>query len=87
MSSSAPQIEPRAERVDCTDDELIVTLVDGRALSVPLTWFPRLASATSTARAQFELLNDGQGIHWPAVDEDISVAGLLNGRHAARRVS
>ena len=80
MSSSAPQIEPRAESVDCTDDELIVTLVDGRALSVPLTWFPRLATATSAARARFELLNDGQGIHWPAVDEDVSVAGLLEGR-------
>ncbi|MEO1247060.1 MAG: DUF2442 domain-containing protein [Pseudomonadota bacterium] len=83
MSSSAPQLEPRAERVDCTDDELLVTLADGRALSVPLTWFPRLASATSAARTQFELLNDGQGIRWPALDEDLSVAGLLDGRPAA----
>ena len=83
MSSSDPQIEPRAERVDCTNDELIVTLVDGRALSVPLAWFPRLASAEPSARAQFELLNDGQGIRWPALDEDLSVMGLLEGRPAA----
>ena len=79
MSSFATQTEPRAERVRCTDEELIVALADGRTLSVPLHWFPRLASATSSARSQYELLGDGEGVHWPALDEDISVRGLLAG--------
>ncbi len=84
MSSSAPQHEPRAEHVHCTDDELIVTLADGRTLSVPLTWFPRLTSATPAARSRCELLGDGRGIHWPELDEDISIAGLLvEGKPAA----
>lgn len=79
MSSSAPKTEPRAERVRCTEDELIVGLADGRTLFVPLNWFPRLASATAFARSQYELLGDGQGIHWPILDEDIEIAGLLTG--------
>lgn len=80
MSSLALQIEPRADRIRCTDDELIVELADGRTLSVPLAWFPRLASATPGARSQFELLGDGQGIYWPTLDEDISIVGLLAGK-------
>ena len=80
MSSSSPQTEPRAERVRCTDKELIVALADGRTLFVPLNWFPRLASATSSARSQYELLGNGEGIHWPALDEDVNIAGLLAGR-------
>jgi hypothetical protein len=79
MSSLALQVEPRAEHVRCTDDELIVVLTDGRTLSVPLAWFPRLVNASAQQRAQHELLGDGSGIHWPAVDEDISVLGLLAG--------
>ena len=79
MSSSILQPEPQAERVRCTDEKLIVALADGRTLFVPLDWLPRLASATSLARSQYELLGDGQGIHWPALDEDISIAGLLAG--------
>lgn len=82
MISSAPQTEARAERVRCTDDELIVSLTDGRRLAIPLAWFPRLASATPASRSQFELLGDGQGIHWSVLDEDISVAGLLAGKQA-----
>ncbi|HEY0160631.1 MAG TPA: DUF2442 domain-containing protein [Thermoanaerobaculia bacterium] len=62
-----------------TADELIVGLVDGRTICVPLVWFPRLLHATPAERGRFEILGDGEGIHWPDVDEDISVAGLLRG--------
>lgn len=79
MSSLAHQFEPRAEHVQCTDDELIVVLIDGRTLSVPLAWFPRLAEASAQQRAQYELLGGGSGIHWPSIDEDVSVLGLLVG--------
>ncbi|MCF8157388.1 MAG: DUF2442 domain-containing protein [Rhodoferax sp.] len=64
----------------CSDDELRVSLTDGRTLTVPIAWFPRLAHASSSERAEYELLGDGEGIHWPQVDEDISVAGLLAGQ-------
>lgn len=79
MSSLALQVEPRAEHVQCTDDELVVVLTDGRTLSVPLAWFPRLVKASAQQRDQYELLGDGSGIHWPSLDEDISVLGLLAG--------
>lgn len=74
---------PHAVSVKCTDTKLIVSLVDGRELSVPLTWFPRLEKATDGQRASYELLGEGQGIHWPELDEDVSVEGLLQGRRAA----
>ena len=64
----------------CSDDELRVALTDGRTLSVPLAWFPRLVHASDAQRSNYELLGDGEGIHWPQVDEDISVAGLLSGQ-------
>ena len=83
MSSSAPEPRPLARRIEVTDDELRVDLADGRRLGVPLVWFPRLVSATPEARARFELLGDGEGIHWPDADEDISVAGLLVGAPSA----
>ena len=72
-----------ASGVECTDDELIVALSDGRSLSVPIVWFPRLAKASPAERADYELLGTGEGIRWPQVDEDISVAGLLAGRPSA----
>ncbi|HEU4429129.1 MAG TPA: DUF2442 domain-containing protein [Myxococcota bacterium] len=62
-----------------TADELIVVLHDGRRLSVPLDWFPRLQRASEGQRNQFELLGGGLGIHWPALDEDLSVRGVLLG--------
>ncbi len=62
-----------------TDDELTVLLADGRRICVPLVWFPRLLHATAHQRQHFELLGDGEGIHWPDIDEDLSVAGLLRG--------
>ena len=83
MNSSVVEARPRATEVVVTDDELRVVLADGRTISVPLAWFPRLLHATSAQRLRFELLGDGEGIHWPDVDEDLSVAGLLRGTHAS----
>ena len=80
MSTSAVESRPRAEEVRLTDEDLIVALADGRTVTVPLVWFPRLAAATRAERANHELLGDGEGIHWPDLDEDLSVAGLLAGR-------
>jgi hypothetical protein len=80
MRFLATESLPHANHVRCTEDELIVSLTDGRSVSAPLVWFPRLAKATSPQRADYQLLGEGEGIHWPQVDEDISVAGLLSGR-------
>lgn len=79
MSSSAAKIEyePRAVDARCTADALVVRLADGREISAPLEWFPRLRDAAPAARAEWRLVGGGVGIHWPQVDEDISVAGLL----------
>ena len=82
MSSSTVETTPRAQSVEVTDAELVVHLVDGRRLSVPLVWFPRLLRATPEQRAKWELLGDGDGIHWPLIDEDLSVEGLLAGRRS-----
>ncbi len=71
-----------ALNVECTDDEILVALTDGRKLTVPIVWFPRLAKASSKERANYELLGNGQGIHWPQLDEDISVFGLLAGKRS-----
>ena len=80
MGSFILKAVPRAMAVACSDDELRVSLTDGRWLSVPVAWFPRLAHATLAERANYELLGEGEGIHWPDVDEDISVLGLLAGQ-------
>lgn len=71
--------EVEAASVDVTTDELIVNLVDGRRISVPLTWYPRLLHGSMVEKKHYELIGRGQGIHWPDLDEDISVRGLLNG--------
>jgi hypothetical protein len=84
MSSLAVDVSPSAQDVRLTDDELVVLLVDGRTISVPLAWFPRLLHATADQRVNFEILGDGEGIHWPEIDEDVSVAGLLRGVRAPR---
>ena len=80
MSTSAIRIEPRAVDASITEDALVVRLADGRELSVPLAWFPRLHAASPAARQQWRLVGGGVGIHWPEVDEDLSVAGLLASR-------
>ncbi len=81
MTTLAIEIEiPNAEDVAVTEDTLSVDLSDGRTLSVPLAWFPRLVHATPEERNQWRLIGKGQGIHWEVLDEDISVEGLLAGR-------
>ena len=79
MSISEVDVVPLAIELETSEDELTVSLADGRRVSVPLAWFPRLLNATREQRADFRLIGGGEGIHWPAVDEDISVAGLLRG--------
>ncbi|MBM4060185.1 MAG: DUF2442 domain-containing protein [Planctomycetes bacterium] len=79
MTTSGPRVDPRAVQVAVGDDELTVTLADGRRVSVPLVWFPRLLHADPLQRQHWRLLGDGQGIHWPDLDEDLSVEGLLRG--------
>ena len=76
---SSVKPDARATHVEVTRDTLVVTLADGRKLLVPLTWFPRLHGAQARERNQFELFGDGHGIHWPLIDEDLSVDGLLRG--------
>ena len=71
--------EPRASQVVVKADALVVDLVDGRTIIAPLAWFPRLVHASAAERAKWMLLGDGVGIHWPDLDEDISVEGLLRG--------
>lgn len=81
MSISMVEIEvPKAEGVKVTNDSLNVDLSDGRTISVPLEWFPRLVSATPTERKNWRLIGRGDGIHWKDIDEDISVEGLLAGK-------
>lgn len=79
MSILAIDVNPLAEKIQCSEDELTVFLVDGRKISVPIVWFPRLANASVDERNNWELLGEGQGIHWPDIDEDLSVNGLLKG--------
>jgi hypothetical protein len=81
MSTSPSELRGAlAQQVVVTDDTLVVDLVDGRTVSVPLSWYPRLAHGTRAERTKWRLIGHGEGIHWPDLDEDISVAGLLAGR-------
>lgn len=80
MNISIPATETAtAKTVRVTAETLIVELRDGRTVSVPITWYPRLAQGTSSERRRWELIGPGIGIHWPALDEDISVEALLLG--------
>jgi hypothetical protein len=74
------QREAKADSVRITEDTLAVDLFDGRTISVPLAWFPRLFHGTRKERSNWRLVARGEGIHWPELDEDISVEGLLEGR-------
>jgi hypothetical protein len=81
MSISSIEIGvPNAESVTVTEDTLSVDLTDGRTVSVPLSWFPRLIHATLAERSNWRLIGKGHGVHWQDIDEDISVEGLLAGR-------
>jgi Protein of unknown function (DUF2442) len=82
--STATLTEPRIVSVDVTDDAIVARLADGRVVSVPLEWSWRLKDATPEQRGHWEIIGDGQGVHWPDVDEDISVQGMLRGVPAKR---
>lgn len=77
MPTSAETSEALVVDVSCSEHSLTVVLDDGRTMSVPLAWFPRLLAATPNQRRDWELIGRGVGIHWEAIDEDISVASLL----------
>jgi hypothetical protein len=77
MSILTLKRDANAVAVECDDDFLRVTLADGREVAVPLVWFPRLLDATQEQRLNWRFIGQGQGIHWPDLDEDISVASLL----------
>ena len=77
MSTLVARAETLAVDVECAGDALCVALSDGRVVSVPLVWFPRLAGASTREQSEWELIGGGIGIHWEAIDEDISVASLL----------
>jgi len=70
--------------VECTDDALVVSLRDGRVISVPLAWYPRLLSAEPAQRRNWKIAGGGYGIHWPELDEDLSTEGLLRGAPAPK---
>jgi hypothetical protein len=76
------KIDGRVEAVYFTRDSLVVDLMDGRTISVPLTWYPNLLKATPQQRAHWEICGGGYGIHWPEIDEDLSTEGLLRGSPA-----
>lgn len=83
MNSSAVDTqEARARQVTVSDDALSVDLVDGRTIIVPLGWYPRLWHGTAAERDHFEIFGDGAFIHWPDLDEDLAVGGLLAGRRS-----
>jgi hypothetical protein len=84
MSTLAVRTDERVAGVSFDEDRLIVDLMDGRTIAVPLAWYPRLLEATPEQRADWEVAGAGYGIHWPQIDEDLSVEGLLRGAPAAR---
>jgi hypothetical protein len=84
MTTSNRSAGERIKDVHCTEDALIVDLVDGRTISVPMAWYPRLLAATSEQRARWKIVGGGFGIHWAEVDEDLSVEGLLRGAPAPK---
>ena len=82
--STAVSTETRIARVEVSDETITAHLADGRVISVPLAWSWRLSDATPAQRANWRLIGDGHGVHWPEVDEDISADGMLNGTPAQR---
>ena len=84
MGTLALGADERVAGVEITDDALSVALKDGRVISVPLAWYPRLLDATSAERRNWKIAGGGYGIHWPDIDEDLSTEGLLRGAPAPR---
>jgi hypothetical protein len=85
MGILALQADERVAGVEITDDTLSVSLMDGRTISVPLAWYPRLLGATGKQRKNWQIAGGGYGIHWPDIDEDLSTEGLLRGAPAPGR--
>ena len=83
LSATLPVAPVRITLVDVTDDMLSVDLEDGRTIVVPIGWYPRLAYGTPSERANFQISGAGHGIHWPDLDEDIGVDGLLLGKRSS----
>lgn len=79
MSTAVRLQEVRIKEVAVTDEEITARLIDGRVISVPLVWSWRLSEATPEQRANYEIIGDGQGVHWPDIDEDIGAEGMLYG--------
>jgi len=84
MNIAVKEIEPRVLSVQVSEDEISAFLLDGRRISVPLAWSWRLSEATPEQRQNFRVIGEGEGIHWPDIDEDISVEGMLRGVPAKR---
>jgi hypothetical protein len=84
MGTLALAADERVSGVEVTDNTLSVALMDGRTISVPLVWYPRLLNATGAQRQNWQIAGGGYGIHWPDVDEDLSTEGLLRGAPAPR---
>ncbi len=85
MTSSTIITDERVADVEVTEETLNVTIMDGRTISVPLGWYPRLLHATPAQRQNWQIAGGGYGIHWPEIDEDLSAEGLLRGAPAPRR--
>jgi hypothetical protein len=83
MSTSTTESAANAVSIRIVQDRLVVELSDGREIRVPLAWYPRLAQGTSRERQKWELIGKGTGIHWPDLDEHVSVAGIIAGRRSA----
>lgn len=82
--SIAVRTEAKIKDIEVTEDSITAYLTDGRVISVPLVWSWRLSDATPEQRANYEIIGDGEGVHWPDIDEDISVEGMLYGVPAPR---
>lgn len=80
MNTLVLEVDPLAADVRVSEHSLHVSLQDGREISAPLAWYPRLRDAAPKVRSSWRLIGRGEGIHWPELDEDISVLGLLSGR-------
>ena len=88
MSSSGVEVrEAVACHVEVSEDTVSVELADGRTIAAPLAWYPRLSHATVEERTSWRLIGNGRGIHWPVIDEDISVANLLSGQPSIEKQS
>jgi hypothetical protein len=85
--NTAATSEPRITTLNVTEESITAVLADGRTVSVPLVWSWRLSEATPEQRSNFEFIGNGEGIHWPDIDEDISARGMLQGSPAPPRTS